>query len=801
MPEMSPPDHCEYTIGSCDQDFRGLKPIDAFFAYPSQPPHLARTIAECVRQLKLHASHGHWVTWQDLAVGGQIIFCEICKSMRCAHVVVADITNTNFNVLFELGYAIGLKKPVLPVRDESYASHQKLIDDIGIFDALGYQPFSNSRDLQALVQSKRAFSPPIQRVPERNQAQPIFYIKAPVETDGSIVLSSCMKKGYFRFRTFDCREIPRLSLHETFKQVQSSVSVVAHLIDPARREATAHNARAAFACGMALAAGKHVLMLQESDASQPIDYRDVIFPYTDPAAIPSQTEKLFRKTADTFQSIRVSSVPHPKGLLERIDMGDVAAENEIQALSEYFVKTPQFQQVSQGHARLVVGRKGAGKTALFYGTRGQFQRRDRRLILDLKPEGHQFTRLREKVLSQMTEGLQLHTLTAFWHYLLLLETAGKILEQMESNAYSNPNTLEQFHALEEAYAQHTDRHGDFSERLMAMVNRLAESPDVAGKGEKTSRVTDTIYRGDIRQLQELVASHLKSTTGLWILFDNIDKGFPSHGLCREDVLLIRCLLEATRKLQRTLERQGIDFKTTVFLRRDVFDLLVDETPDRGKEPYANLDWSDTQLIQDLISRRMRYQAPELTGSFEDVWSRVFDPHIKGESSFRYMLDRTFLRPRDVLNFVRKCIQVAVSHGHERVDPSDVVGAEAEFSEDMLNELRYEMRDVFPDFPDVVLAFIGSPTQLSHEDIDVLLLEAGIPEASFDRVRDILLWFSFLGVQQRDETRFSYQCAYSIPKLKVRIRGKQAKELAFVIHPAFRLALSTEERQQNPQPYL
>ena len=158
------------------------------------------------------------------------------------------------------------------------------------------------------------------------------------------MLEWIFKKSYFRFRTFDSRELPRLSLHEAYRQVLSAITVVAHLIDPERIGATAHNARAAFVCGMALAAGKHVLMLQEGSNPQPIDYRDIIISYEEPSIIPLYVEKIVRLTADTFQSIEASQIPLPKGLLERIDIGDVAAENEIQTLSSYFVKTPQFQQ-------------------------------------------------------------------------------------------------------------------------------------------------------------------------------------------------------------------------------------------------------------------------------------------------------------------------------------------------------------------------------------------------------------------------------------------------------------------------
>ena len=61
------------------------------------------------------------------------------------------------------------------------------------------------------------------------------------------------------------------------------------------------------------------------------------------------------------------------GLLEDLDLGDVAAENESRQLRSFFVPTGPFYQAKRGHARLVMGRKGSGKTAIFYALREAFQ--------------------------------------------------------------------------------------------------------------------------------------------------------------------------------------------------------------------------------------------------------------------------------------------------------------------------------------------------------------------------------------------------------------------------------------------
>jgi hypothetical protein len=533
-------------------------------------------------------------------------------------------------------------------------------------------------------------------------------------------------------------------------------------------------------------------MLQEGYFVQPIDYRDIIICYTDPSTIPSHAEKLIRQTADTALSGTIVEVVSHKGLLESIDIGDVAAENEIQALRRYFVKTPQYQQTCQGHARLVVGRKGAGKSAIFYGVRNDLFHRKDCLILDLKPEGHQFIKLREMVTAQMSGGLQLHTLTAFWNYLLLLELAKKLIARLDTTAWKDPESLTDFQELEAEYRKHAGHEeGDFSERIMSLVNRIVDiAAGMNCQNLQTPEITRLVYGQNIQKLSTILAKHLDNRVEVWLLFDNIDKGWATLGATPADIAIVRCLLEATRKLQHALETRQVDLRSVVFLRKDIYDLLVDQTPDRGKESVANLDWSDPVLLQELVRKRL-CSSSSLSGEFEDVWGRVFDVHVAGEDTFRYILSRTFMQPRAVLNFVRKCIQIAISRDHQRVLAEDIRVAEKIFSEDMLNDLRFEIRDVFPDYPDILHEFLGQSKKVSREDILLVIMSQKMPETMLDRVLDTLLWFSFLGVASGDDETYSYQINYDLRKLKAQIATSSASTPIYTIHPAFHVALDVK----------
>lgn len=118
------PSYCQYAGGACDQLFNSLPSSKGLFLYPSEPTQIASTIEASIVNLNSRSSD-NWSSWKNFGVAGQIIFCTICKNMRGAEFIVADVTTLNFNLLFEIGFALGLGIPVVPIRDTSTLSFTK----------------------------------------------------------------------------------------------------------------------------------------------------------------------------------------------------------------------------------------------------------------------------------------------------------------------------------------------------------------------------------------------------------------------------------------------------------------------------------------------------------------------------------------------------------------------------------------------------------------------------------------------------------------------------------------------------
>jgi hypothetical protein len=251
----------------------------------------------------------------------------------------------------------------------------------------------------------------------------------------------------------------------------------------------------------------------------------------------------------------------------------------------------------------------------------------------------------------------------------------------------------------------------------------------------------------------------------------------------EDVRIITSLLEATRKLQRQFENRSLNLRAVVFLRNDIYQHLILDPGDRGKGNPAILDWNDPETLKEMLRRRIALSTG-LNESFDELWRLFFASHVRGEESFSFILGRTLMRPRELLQFVRDCINVAVNRRHEQVTEDDILYAERSYSDDALVDLSLELKDVRPDFADAPCAFIGAQTQLSTPEVAIGLMKAGIPVDQVEKVRELLLWFGFLGIYvYPDEERYSYQFEHNLHKMK-----SGTDQFTYCIHPGFRQCL-------------
>ena len=447
-----------------------------FIVYPAHPPIVDRTVEAALSILRNSSQPGTYESWREIDIAGHFIGAEVLNRIAQTPRLAADISVLNFNVTYEIGYAIGKRVPLLLLRHKAVDS-TPAFQEFGVFDTLGYNSYENSNDLCSVLRGATRPRPLSETAVPLNRSAPVYLTEAKFKTDAVTRIVSRVKKARLSFRSFDPNEQVRLSGLDAVRQVAQSYAILAHFIPSDIKDAKLHNLRSAFIAGLGHGMEKVTLLLQDGYDPVPIDYRDLVLSFKHPRDIDVAIADFATRVTATLQDPADIVLTADKNPLEKVHLGASSAENEIRNLRAYYIETAAFQSAYRGNVRLVVGRKGSGKSALFHQLRDRIRSARGNIVLDLKPDGYKLLKFKDDVLSLMAKGTREHTLTAFWEYLLLLEICHKILEKDRLPHTRDPRLFEPYRVLSEAYD--TDRYvseGDFSERLSGLLAHISSRP-------------------------------------------------------------------------------------------------------------------------------------------------------------------------------------------------------------------------------------------------------------------------------------------------------------------------------------
>jgi nucleoside 2-deoxyribosyltransferase len=388
------------TLGSPSGAPSGTEsPPAGFFAYASNPIQIGQTVKAAITQVSRDRNAPRIAGWEQNDIAGRFLIDPILSRIEESDFLVADITRLNFNVVFEIGYAIGREKRIVLVRNASITANDDLVREVGLFDTLGYKQYSQSSELVDVIKSVSD----LQAIPTRtisvHTGSPVYVVLPRIKTDVEVRLIGRLKKARLQFRSFDPEEQGRMSAQEAIENVAQSHGVVMPLLPRERQGAEVHNFRAAFVAGLTMALERSLLLLQGGDDPVPLDYRDLVESFRFPSQIDQYVADFASEIGERFQTTASPLGSQPLTLLEQLSLGASAAENELPDLANYYLETDEYRRAVRGELRIVSGRKGAGKTALFAQLRDKVRRDKTRLVLDLKPEGFQLLKLRERNLS------------------------------------------------------------------------------------------------------------------------------------------------------------------------------------------------------------------------------------------------------------------------------------------------------------------------------------------------------------------------------------------------------------------
>ena len=402
-----------------------------------------------------------------------------------------------------------------------------------------------------------------------------------------------------------------------------------------------------------------------------------------------------------------------RSLTKAENFGAIDADND-RLLTTTFEDHEAFLDLVAMRKFLIIGKKGSGKTAIF-----------KRMITTTDSEdpevfafGHTFSDYPwDHHERQARAGIpDFDKFTHSWKYLTML-TASKMLLNYDQALPFDEASME---ALEKIESFVIDTYGSRDPdvtQIFTPNKRLKLHPNIQVNFGvlKGSVSPDSVPMEDLplvvqdvnRNLLDYVLTCLHPEHRYYICFDQLDLGFDPEDASYISRLI--GLLLACRDINLAARNAGKQLCVAVFLRDDIYETLRFEDKNKLTENFVSLIEWDTprtnRSLKDLMEKR--FQAVLRADPDEDVhWTDVFDENQEmpgRQSKYQHILDRTYLRPRDMIKFTNAILENYKERANKESKDTtkfrnlDVSAARQGYSEYLNAELEDEIYKHLPEY--------------------------------------------------------------------------------------------------------
>ena len=753
----------------------------AFFAYPGGDVMLSTAVQEAVRLCK---KRGITIRpWERMKIVGVKLDDLVRSQLQDAAVLVADTTTPNPNVFYEIGFAVATGKPVILTINGGVAGAVDAAQALGLFDTIGWGVYSNSEELTEIIADwpNRCWTSSYARA--RNYSQPLFALDTQVKLDFRNWIFSAIENHKVQYRSFDPQQTPRYTALQAVADVSSSAGVVLPFLLKEIVDSERHNLRASFLLGLAHGYKVEALAIQYLHGPVALDYRDFVRNATYRRETENHVGHFAGDVLIWNQRISARDLHSSLNILNNIDLGSATAENELSKLDRYFVPTSEYSRAIRAEGAVVIGRKGSGKSAVQQQASARFSEDKRNCVVDLRPASHNLSEMREALLSVTSAGIFDHTVAAFWQYVLYFEILLKLRENVLPKARNDFVLQQKLSAVEDAFGL-TDEivAGDFTSRLEMAVKSVIKVAETSTDASVVkSQLTNTMFERPIPELKNAIVSVGEDTKEIYVLVDDIDKGWPARKVEAHDVSTVKHLLETLNRMRRELGRLGVSLRYLVFLRSDVYELLVTETSDRGKFNTIRVDWSDVEQLRHLLKQRVISGVDPSQAS--QAWDAVNLNLKDGQNAIELMIESSLRRPRFLIELCERTLSFAINRGHSLVSHEDVEDGLKDMSRYLVSDFAYEMRDVAGTPESLFYRFRGKGEFLTEGELEAIL-EQDLLGMKPRELIDLLLWYGFLGITgTSSEAIFIYDRGYDFRSLEAE-RDGHTGDMLYAVNPAF-----------------
>ena len=745
---------------------------NVFYAYPGHPTSVAECIEGAIGALKsaprIKQANLRFTPWTEMQIGGKTLISTITRNISRADIFACDLTHPNFNVTFELGYAIGKFKRVWLSLNEAVEASAQTYKRVysGMLGGLGYAKYTNHLNLSEAFDAASPWTDlnaaplgaAFRLQPKQQERPTLLYIKPSLDTEAVITAAETLRDSDFRDNIIvdDPKENPSPELDWYASKILISDAVLIQLLANNEVGAYNHNIRCSFAAGLAYGFNKNILMVAAAPFDSPSDYekllkihetslqcRSLLGDWTSDihSSIPSRRNRrpTERTTATTKLDVRSLSV------------GDPVAENEHSRIDDYFVETSSFFRALESPTSILVGRRGTGKTASLYAMSRRLSYDKRNHVCVIKPVGYEIDGLVRVLNENMDRSERGYLIESIWKFLIFSELALSVYRELSAKPPHVSSTPE-----EQAFIDFIDsrKHSilvPFSERLDHVVTGLVGIGTLDNAKNQRVRISELLHDGELRYLRQHLGMVLGGYNKVAILVDNLDDPWgQGHDIDRLSELLLG-LLKVIDDVSDEFHhedhwRKPVNCSVTVFLRSDIFSLIQLRAAEQDKLPVERM-YLDRDLLLKLLEQRFQY-ASEVNFEAADVWEQLMPSDVVGVPTTEFVTRTVLPRPRDIIYLVRSAIASAVNRGDASLQANDFLTARERYSEFVFKSVLAEDDPSKGKLEDVLFEFAGAPKLLTLSDVKSRLARGKVNPSEEEFYIDLLCDINFLGIEVR-----------------------------------------------------
>ena len=343
---------------------------------------------------------------------------------------------------------------------------------------------------------------------------------------------------------------------------------------------------------------------------------------------------------------------------------------------------------------LILGRKGTGKTLLAEYMKKQALLKGGWLCEICSCRNFRF----QELFALKTRDVKPNEYAAIWEWLLLIKLGELVIRDVNAK-YESVTAIRNFFK-NYFFGTKLDMNKviEVTKKKSISASLFGKLFGAKGESEINSKENQCNYLDYLLEFKEKIFSALSTSTARYdLILDELDDQFRNEELYKSNII---SLIKTIDKLNGEFIECGLDVKFLAILRSDIFYILNDADLNKIEQDNSiKINWgsasdSNSPLVNMILVKIKQSMVAKEEEELElkEISKKLFSEKIKVKDKrydmLSFMLSRTYLRPRDLITFL-KCI-IDINPQEEKFTAKNLKTAEKEYSEYLIKEIKNEM---------------------------------------------------------------------------------------------------------------